>query len=59
MDWWLAAEFIEGGIVGGVLGMLLATRLSACRNILNRSSQLALVAAGYILYRNWGTLFSG
>lgn len=31
VDWLLAAEFIGGGIVGGVLGMLLATRLSTTR----------------------------
>lgn len=57
VDWWLAAEFIGGGIVGGVLGMLLATRLSAYKNILNRLfAGLIFVVAAYILYRNWGTL---
>ncbi|OOO52522.1 hypothetical protein BS630_04065 [Rhizobium laguerreae] len=56
VDWWLAAEFIGGGIGGGVLGMLLATRLSAYKNILNRLfAALIFAVAGYILYRNWGT----
>ncbi|MGO6845888.1 sulfite exporter TauE/SafE family protein [Rhizobium ruizarguesonis] len=60
VDWWLAAEFIGGGIVGGVLGMLLATRLSAYKNILNRLfAALIFVVAGYILYRNWGTVVPG
>lgn len=55
VDWWLASEFIGGGIVGGVLGMLLATRLSAYKNILNRLfAALIFVVAAYILYRNWG-----
>jgi len=60
VDWWLAVEFIGGGIIGGVLGMLLATRLSAYKNILNRLfAALVLVVAAYILYRNWGTLWTG
>jgi uncharacterized membrane protein YfcA len=55
VDWRLASEFIGGGIVGGVLGMLLATRLSAYKNILNRLfAALIFVIAAYILYRNWG-----
>lgn len=29
VDWHLAAEFIAGGLVGGIAGMLLATRLSS------------------------------
>ncbi|TCR76678.1 sulfite exporter TauE/SafE family protein [Rhizobium sp. BK376] len=60
VDWWLAAEFIGGGIVGGVLGMLLAIRLSGYKDILNRLfSALIFIVAGYILYRNWGTLMIG
>ncbi|NNH65745.1 sulfite exporter TauE/SafE family protein [Rhizobium laguerreae] len=60
VDWWLAAEFIGGGIGGGVLGMLLATRLSAYKNILNRLfAALIFAVAGYILYRNGGRLMAG
>ncbi|WP_064696304.1 sulfite exporter TauE/SafE family protein [Rhizobium aegyptiacum] len=60
VDWWLAAEFIGGGIVGGVFGMLLATRLSAYENILNRLfAALIFLVAAYILHRNWGTVVSG
>ncbi|MBY5351803.1 hypothetical protein [Rhizobium leguminosarum] len=56
----LAAEFIGGGIVGGVLGMLLATRLSAYKNILNRLfAALIFAVAGYILYRNSRRLTAG
>ncbi|CZT37842.1 sulfite exporter TauE/SafE family protein [Rhizobium sp. 9140] len=55
VDLRLAAEFIGGGIVGGVIGMLLATRLSSYKNILNRLfAALIFAVAGYILYRNWG-----
>lgn len=60
VDWWLAAEFIGGGIGGGVLGMLLAIRLSAYKNILNRLfAVLIFVVAGYILYRNSGPILPG
>jgi uncharacterized membrane protein YfcA len=60
MDWWLASEFIGGGIVGGVFGMLLAARLSAYKNILNRLfAALIFVVAAYILYGNWGTVVPG
>ncbi|UIK08541.1 sulfite exporter TauE/SafE family protein [Neorhizobium galegae] len=59
VDWRLATEFIGGGIVGGVLGMLFATRLSAYKTALNRLfAALVLVVAAYILYRNWGPLVS-
>ncbi|MBX5155498.1 sulfite exporter TauE/SafE family protein [Rhizobium lentis] len=60
VDWRLAAEFIGGGIVGGVFGMLLSTRLSAYKNILNRLfAALIFVVAAYILHRNWGTVVLG
>ncbi|WP_174007983.1 sulfite exporter TauE/SafE family protein [Agrobacterium tumefaciens] len=60
VDWWLAVEFIGGGIAGGLLGMLLATRLSAYKNILNRLfAGLIFVVAAYIFYRNWGASTSG
>lgn len=60
VDWWLATEFIGGGTVSGILGMLLASRLSAYKNILNRLfAALIFVVASYILYRNSGTLING
>jgi len=53
VDWRLAAEFIGGGITGGLLGMLLATRLSGYKNILNRLFAVLIFAvAAYIFYRN-------
>lgn len=30
IDWPIAAEFIGGGVIGGLGGMALATRLAAC-----------------------------
>ncbi|RJG46182.1 sulfite exporter TauE/SafE family protein [Mesorhizobium sp. DCY119] len=54
VDWPLAAEFVAGGIVGGMLGMLLATKLSGGRNALNRVfGALVLIVAAYVIYRNW------
>jgi len=53
IDWPLAAEFIAGGVGGGLLGMLLATRLAVYKNFLNRIfAVLIYVVAGYILYRS-------
>lgn len=53
VDWWIAVEFIGGGIVGGLLGMLLATRLSAHKNIFDRLfAALIFVVAAYILYQS-------
>ena len=53
IDWAVAIEFIGGGVIGGVVGMLLATRLSAQKNTLNRIfAALIFVVAGYVLYRS-------
>jgi len=54
VDWWLAAEFIGGGVIGRVFGMMPATRLSAYKNTLNRFfAAIIFIVAAYILYRNW------
>jgi uncharacterized membrane protein YfcA len=53
IDWAIAAEFIGGGVIGGVGGMLLATRLSTKRNLLNRIfAVLIIVVAFYVLYKS-------
>ncbi len=53
VDWGVAAEFIGGGVLGGLAGMALATRLSAQRNTLNRIfAGLIFVVAAYVLYRS-------
>jgi hypothetical protein len=50
IDWTLAAEFIGGGIVGGVIGMLLSTYLSGSKGFLNHLfAGLIFVVAGYVL----------
>lgn len=57
VDWTVAAEFILGGAVGGVLGMMLATRLSAGKDTLNRVfAAIIFVVAAYVLYRSGGAL---
>ncbi|MDQ0395538.1 sulfite exporter TauE/SafE family protein [Labrys monachus] len=54
VDWALAAEFIAGGILGGIGGMLLATRLSASRHMLARLfAALVLAVAVYVIHRGW------
>lgn len=55
VDWTIALEFIAGGIFGGILGMILANRLSAGRNTLNQIfSALIFMVAAYVLYRSGG-----
>jgi hypothetical protein len=55
--WALAAEFIGGGVVGGLAGMRLALRLSGQRATLNRIfAGLIFVVAAYMLYRTADTL---
>ena len=54
--WVVAAEFIAGGVLGGLFGMRLALRLSGRRATLNRIfAGLVFVVALYMLYRNWIT----
>lgn len=55
--WTLAAEFIGGGIIGGLVGMRLALHFSKQRATLNRIfAGLIFVVAAYMLYRNAGGL---
>jgi len=59
VDWVLAAQFIGGGVIGGILGTLLAVRLSGYKNTLNRLfAALVLVVSGYMLYQSWGAFFA-
>ena len=53
IDWPVAAQFIGGGILGGVLGMMLATRLAGQKDMLNRVfAGLIFAVAAYVLYRS-------
>ena len=53
VDWVLAAQFIGGGVVGGVAGMLLANRLEVYKSLLNRLFAVLIYAvAAYILYHS-------
>lgn len=55
VDWLVAGQFIAGGLVGGFLGMLLATRLAAYKGALNTVfASVIFVVAGYMIYRNAG-----
>jgi len=59
VDWTIAAEFLAGGALGGVLGMHAAIRLSAKRRALNYVfASLVFVAAAYMLLRTGTHLFS-
>jgi uncharacterized protein len=53
VDWTVAAEFIAGGIVGGLAGITAAKRLSARKGMLNRVfASLVLAVAAYVLWRS-------
>lgn len=53
VDWRVAGEFIAGGVIGGVFGMLAATHLATRGTTLNRLfSGIIVIVALYILYRS-------
>ena len=55
IDWLVAAEFIAGGIVGGLLGLKLAVRLVKTKGMLSRVfAGVIFAVAAYMLYRNAG-----
>ena len=55
IDWPVAAEYIAGGVLGGLLGIRLAVLLAPRRATLNRIfAALVFVVAAYMLYRNLG-----
>jgi uncharacterized membrane protein YfcA len=59
VDWRIAGEFIAGGIVGGLAGMMLANRLSHSKDTLTRIfAALIFVVAAYVLYRSGQTMMS-
>ncbi|PWI58480.1 sulfite exporter TauE/SafE family protein [Sulfoacidibacillus thermotolerans] len=54
VDWLVVLEYVGGGIVGGVLGAMLATRLSKSKRLLNYVfSSIIIVVAIYMLYVNF------
>lgn len=57
VDWPLAAVFIGGGVLGGLLGARLAKALSGQKGVLNTVfAALIFVVAFYMLYRSAGAL---
>jgi uncharacterized membrane protein YfcA len=59
VDWQVAAEYIAGGIAGGLIGMRLCNHLAPRKAALNKVfAGLVFVVAAYMLYRNLGALTS-
>jgi uncharacterized membrane protein YfcA len=57
VDWPLAAVFIGGGVLGGLVGARLAKALSGQKGLLNTVfAGLIFVVAFYMLYRSAGAL---
>ena len=57
VNWPVAAEYIAGGIGGGLLGMRLSIRLAPRKAALNKVfAGFVFVVAAYMLYRNLGAL---
>jgi uncharacterized protein len=53
IDWPVAAEYVVGGLAGGITGMTLATQFASHEATLNRIfAGLVFVAALYIIYRS-------
>jgi uncharacterized protein len=53
IDWPVAAEYLVGGLAGGVSGMWLATGLARRKAVLDRIfAGVVFLVAGYMLYRN-------
>ena len=53
VDWPVALEFVGGGVIGGLFGMRLATRLSGQKQVLSRLfAALVMMVAFYVLYRS-------
>jgi uncharacterized protein len=59
VDWPVAAEYIGGGIVGGMIGMRLCNHLAPRKAALNKVfAGLVFVVAAYMLYRNLSAFIS-
>ena len=59
VDWTIAAEFICGGFLGGLIGMRLASHLSQFKSALNFVfASLIFVVAIYVLYKSGHSIFA-
>lgn len=59
VDWQVAAEYILGGIVGGLIGMRPCNHLAPRKSALNKVfAGLVFVVARYTLDRNLGAFTS-
>ncbi len=57
VDWTVAAEYIAGGVAGGLLGMRLCNRLAPHKDALNKVfAGFVFIVALYMIYRNAGAL---
>jgi uncharacterized membrane protein YfcA len=53
IDWAVAAEYLAGGMVGGLFGIWVAFGLARRKRVLERIfATLIFVVAGYMFYRN-------
>lgn len=59
VDWLVAGQFIAGGIVGGLFGIALASRLSRGKDTLKRIfAGVIFAVAAYVLYRSGQAMLS-
>jgi uncharacterized protein len=57
VDWVIAANFIGGGMIGGMMGLMLASRLAHHKDVLNRLfAGLIFAMAAYVIWRNGHSL---
>lgn len=57
VDWWLAAAFIGGGVIGGIIGTYTSQKLAAKKGLLNSVfAGLIFVVALYMLWQSASAL---
>ncbi len=56
IDWPLAGVFVLGGVVGSLLGTILAQKLSQGNALRTVFAVLIFVVAAYMLWRSWGAM---
>ena len=60
VDWRVAALFVLGGVVGGIVGMKLAVKLCESKDRLRKVFAIVVLAiAVYVIWRSFGALLAG
>jgi uncharacterized protein len=59
IDWLIAAEFIFGGIIGGIIGTAIAHKLAPQKGLLNKIfASVIFIVALYVIYKSGSIIFT-